>query len=338
MYLIRTLFFDYHVSTFPWKMSFNPSTDSSIQFSLKEEKMMKKTLRKMTSFVLAAVLVLFSLPSSAFAVKLMQPSVTYQTHVQDNGWMPQVADGQTSGTTGLSLRVEAIKIDLNNAPADANIKYSVHVQNNGWMNTVMNDAAAGTTARSLRMEAIRITLENMAGYTVEYRVHVQDIGWMDWVSNGQTAGTTARSLRLEAIQIRLVPAAVSSVTSADVALSAGSVIFGYTFTAESGSVTYAQAQGAPYYLNIDESTVTLTDGTNTSVAYLKDLGISDSGTVEYADLAVVQSMFPNLIFIPSQIQLHLVGATDVNFGMDEWTKDVTVTLTADEINLLVPVR
>jgi len=298
---------------------------------------MKKTLRKMTSIVLASFLVLLSLPSSTFAVRML-PGVTYLTHVQDNGWMTQVADGQTSGTTGLSLRAEAIRISLINAPTDANIKYSVHVQDIGWMDTVMNDAAVGTTARSLRMEAIRISLENMAGYTVEYRVHVQDIGWMDWVSNGQTAGTTARGLRLEAIEIQLVPAAVSSVTSADVAITAGSVIFGYTFEADSGSVTYAQAQGAPYYLNIDESTVTLTDGTNTSAAYLKDLGISDNGTVEYADSAAVQSMFPNLNFIPSQLQLHLVGATDVNLGMNEWTKDVTVTLDPAEIDLLVPVR
>jgi len=299
---------------------------------------MKKTLRKMTSFVLAGVLVLFSLPSSAFATRLLQPSVTYQTHVQDNGWMTQVADGQTSGTTGLSLRAEAVRISLADVPAEAAIKYSVHVQNTGWMDTVMNGADAGTTARGLRMEAIRITLENMAGYSVEYRVHVQDIGWMDWVSNGQTAGTTARSLRLEALQIRLIPAAVSAVTSADVAITEGSVIFGYTFTAESGSVTYAQAQGAPYYLNIDMSTVTLTDGTNTSSAYLKDLGISDNGTVEYADSAAVQSKFPNLNFMPSELQLHLVGATDVNFGMDSWTKDVTVILDPAEIDLLVPAR
>jgi len=298
---------------------------------------MKMTLRKMTSIVLAAFLVLLSFPSSAFATRMLQPGVTYQTHVQDTGWMPSVIDGQTSGTTGLSLRTEAIKISLLNAPADASIKYSVHVQNTGWMDTVMNGAAAGTTARSLRMEAIRISLENMAGYTVEYRVHVQDIGWMDWVSDGQTAGTTARSLRLEAVQIRLVPAAVSAVTSADVAITEGSVIFGYTFEADSGAVTYAQAKDAPYYLNIDESTVTLTDGTNTSVAYLKDLGISDNGTVEYADRAAVQSKFPDLQFIPSQVLLHLVGATDVNFGINAWTQDVSVTLDPAEINLLVPV-
>jgi uncharacterized protein YjdB len=299
---------------------------------------MKKTLRKMTSIVLAAFVVLLSFQSSAFALKMLQPGITYQTHVQDTGWMTSVIDGQTSGTTGLSLRTEAIKISLLNAPVDANIKYSVHVQNTGWVDPVMNGATAGTTGRSLRMEAIRISLENMAGYTVEYRVHVQDIGWMDWVSNGQTAGTTGRSLRLEAIQIRLVPATVSAVSSADVAISKGSVIFGYTFAAESGAVTYAQAKGAPYYLNIDESTVTLTDGTNTSTAYLKDLGIADNGTVEYADLTAIQSKFPDLLFIPSQVILHLVGATDVNFGINAWTKDVTVTLDPAEIDLIVPSR
>ena len=130
--------------------------------------------------------------------------------------------------------------------------------------------------------------------------------------------------------------AVSAITDSDLAITAGSVIFGYTFAGSSGSVTYEQAQSAPYYLNTAASTVTITDGTNSAFAYLKDLGIGDDGTVEYADLSVVQSKFDDLDFIPTQIQIHLVGATSVNSGADAWNKDVTVDLTGDEIALLTP--
>lgn len=130
---------------------------------------------------------------------------------------------------------------------------------------------------------------------------------------------------------------VSEITYADVAITSGSVIFGYTFTGANGAVTYGGAIAAPYYLNVDESTVTLTDGTNySSVAYVTYLGISDEGTVTYDDLADVQDMFDGLDFVPTQILIHLVGASSVNSGDDEWTIDVTVDLSGEEIALLTP--
>jgi uncharacterized protein YjdB len=39
-------------------------------------------------------------------------SIRYSTHVQGIGWQGWVNDGQTAGTTGRGLRVEAIKIEL----------------------------------------------------------------------------------------------------------------------------------------------------------------------------------------------------------------------------------
>lgn len=129
---------------------------------------------------------------------------------------------------------------------------------------------------------------------------------------------------------------VSALTDADVTITHGSIIFGYTFEAGSDSVTYAGALAAPYYLNKNTSTVTLTDGTNTAFAYLADLGISDSGTVTYEDVTQIQSVFEGLDFIPSQILLHLTGATEINAGANSWTKDITVNLDQAEINLLKP--
>lgn len=132
------------------------------------------------------------------------------------------------------------------------------------------------------------------------------------------------------------PSTVKDITNADVTLTSGSIIFGYTFSGEAGSVTYGQSIAAPYYLNSNASTVTLANSTRSAVATLSSLGISNEGTVSYANRAAVQSKFAGLDFIPTQIVLHLTGATSVNSGANAWTKDVTVILEGTEISLLTP--
>ena len=52
--------------------------------------------------------------------------------------MDFVADGAMSGTEGQAKRLEAIKIDLQNAPYSGDITYSTHVQDYGWLNSVSN--------------------------------------------------------------------------------------------------------------------------------------------------------------------------------------------------------
>ena len=46
-----------------------------------------------------------------------KPSVVYNAHVQNIGWQSEVADGADAGTTGKSLRMEAVKIRLNSSIA-----------------------------------------------------------------------------------------------------------------------------------------------------------------------------------------------------------------------------
>jgi uncharacterized protein YjdB len=130
---------------------------------------------------------------------------------------------------------------------------------------------------------------------------------------------------------------VSEITYADVAITSGSVIFGYTFKDGNVPVTYEKAKDAPYYLNEDESTVTLMNGEDLSVeASVYDLDIQDNGTVEYQDFEEILLDFAGLDFVPTQIQIYLVGASSVNSGHDRWTKEVTVDLTDAEIALFTP--
>ena len=132
--------------------------------------------------------------------------IKYQTHVQNIGWQGEKADGEMSGTTGQSLRLEAIKIQLSSS-IDGGIVYKTHVQDYGWQNFVANGQASGTSGQAKRLEAIQMQLTGNAKnqYDLYYRVHAQNFGWLGWAKNGESAGTAGYSYRLEGIQIVLVP-------------------------------------------------------------------------------------------------------------------------------------
>lgn len=136
------------------------------------------------------------------------PSVNYCTHVQNVGWQNHVKDGEVSGTSGMSLRLEGIKIKLVDWPKEqGTIQYKTHIQNLGWENEwKSDDGMSGTQGQSKRLEAIQIKLtgEIANQYDVYYQVHAQNMGWLGWAKNGEAAGTAGYSLRLEAIKIKLV--------------------------------------------------------------------------------------------------------------------------------------
>ena len=136
-----------------------------------------------------------------------QKYVLYSTHVQNIGWQEATNDGKMSGTSGRSLRLEAIQIRLDNQKYTGNIEYKTHIQNIGWESSYRkNGQLSGTRGRSLRLEAIQIRLTGKMAtkYDIYYRVHCQEFGWMGWAKNGQSAGSAGYSYRLEGIQILLV--------------------------------------------------------------------------------------------------------------------------------------
>lgn len=160
-------------------------------------------------------------PTVTEAPKEYNPTVSYETHVQNIGWQGAQSNGAVAGTTGQSLRLEAIKINLNNDGADLGIQYRTHIQNIGWESGWHNSGEiSGTTGQSLRLEAVQMKLTGSAAsdYDLYFRVHAQNIGWMAWAKasggNAATAGTSGASLRLEAIQIVIVKAG-SAAPSAD---------------------------------------------------------------------------------------------------------------------------
>jgi uncharacterized protein YjdB len=139
------------------------------------------------------------------------PLVKYNTHVENIGWQDQSMDGGMAGTTGQSLRLEGIHVDLSDqlkSLYSGSIQYKTHVQDYGWeTNWKANGAMSGTSGQAKRLEAIQIKLTGVMGqkYDVYYRVHCENFGWMGWAKNGESSGSAGFSYRLEGIQIVLVP-------------------------------------------------------------------------------------------------------------------------------------
>lgn len=143
---------------------------------------------------------------AAMGESAANPTLRYETHVQNVGWQEWVSGGEVAGTTGQALRVEALNIVLSGGPYSGGIKYSAHVQNIGWQGYMFDGDTAGTSGEAKRVEAIMIELTGAVAdhYDVYYHAHVQNYGWLDWASNGGVAGSTGLGLRVEAIQIQLV--------------------------------------------------------------------------------------------------------------------------------------
>ena len=67
-------------------------------------------------------------------------------------------DGDQSGTTGQSKRLEAIRIKLASKPVSGSFQYRTHVQKIGWQGWKKASDMSGTSGRALRLEAIQIKL------------------------------------------------------------------------------------------------------------------------------------------------------------------------------------
>ena len=85
--------------------------------------------------------------------------IQYKSHVQDVGWQTSVSNNALSGTTGKSLRVEAIQIDLTgNLKSQYDIYYRSQIQDRGWLGWAKNGESSGTQGLSLRLESIQVKL------------------------------------------------------------------------------------------------------------------------------------------------------------------------------------
>lgn len=138
----------------------------------------------------------------------------YRAHVADLGWLDSVRDGQTAGTTGQALRLEALKIT---PPDGVELTVLAHVSNKGWVSyegirrgessgegSSENDPIIGTVGQALQMEALQVIPTEMPkGWQLRYRVHVEDYGWTGWVYAPFATGSVGMGKAIEAVQFVL---------------------------------------------------------------------------------------------------------------------------------------
>ena len=152
------------------------------------------------------------------SVSDMSYTVSYSMHVQDIGWLQDVADGTAAGTAGSGKRAEAViihiltekngAIETDDSAFEDNslsITYRAHVQDIGWQDWVSEGSMSGTTGQSKRMEALEIQLTGTLAqdYDVYYRAYVNTFGWMSWAKNGETSGSTGFGKAIESLEILL---------------------------------------------------------------------------------------------------------------------------------------
>ena len=142
-------------------------------------------------------------------------SVDYRAHVADIGWQSTVSDGETAGTTGRGLAMEALRVSLSNQKISGSVEVRVHVSDIGWQD--WTSGTAGTTGQAKAMEAvqIRLTGELADRYDVWYRVHSAEFGWLGWAKDGESAGSQGYGRAAQAVQVELVEKGGSAPGSTD---------------------------------------------------------------------------------------------------------------------------
>lgn len=132
--------------------------------------------------------------------------VKYHAHVQNLGDLPKVRDGQTAGTEGNNIQLEAVILD--GLPKGWEIEAQAHIQSKGWRKFAgIKDGVTclvGTKGEKLRLEALgfRVT-KRPAGDNrkLYFQVHQAAYGWKAKTPEGYFSGSDGEQMQLEAVRI-----------------------------------------------------------------------------------------------------------------------------------------
>lgn len=161
-------------------------------------------MRKLIATLIGFLLLVLSMPSASAETKLRP---TGKGYVQSLGWVSSTSNG-IIGTTGRSLRLEAVTLD------PAPIRYQVYIRGKGWSNWINaldnENEYAGIIGKGATIEGVRMVLDDYwvrGGAKLYVRAHMQDYGWLDYVDStsnpGVYAGKIGKNKRLEAIKIKV---------------------------------------------------------------------------------------------------------------------------------------
>jgi uncharacterized protein YjdB len=135
-----------------------------------------------------------------------QQAVQVSAYLRPSGWRTAVTGGSTAGLTSTSHRLNAVRLNLVDAPYSGGVQVSAKVEGDGWRPYVSTDRVAGTYHRTNRTAAyrMRLTGEMAEQYDIYYRVHVAGTGWLGWARNNGAAGTESYAHRNTAVQVVLM--------------------------------------------------------------------------------------------------------------------------------------
>jgi len=125
-------------------------------------------------------------------------SVLCQAYAEGIGWLPEVYDGQTCGTTPgrgttVGRHVEAIRFRLADAGAGMHVLYRCNIGT--WTPWVADGTSCGGTGLSQPVTAIQLQFSDAPLSDVTYRAQSQDaFGWQPWVDEGVASGTPGGNL------------------------------------------------------------------------------------------------------------------------------------------------
>ncbi|SJZ56181.1 Matrixin [Pilibacter termitis] len=163
-------------------------------------------LKRVVVWVCVIISVILVEYVNALSPKPTQPVLVAQVHGQNYGWANKDRGGTvTVGTTGKSLRLEAIRVWVEGR--GIGVVYQTHLAGIGWVTATGDGKMSGTTGQGRRLEAIAFNFTGShagSAYDIQYRAHVAGIGWQGWRSGGEVAGTTGKSRAIEALQIRVI--------------------------------------------------------------------------------------------------------------------------------------
>ena len=248
--------------------------------------------------------------------------IQYQAHIQNIGWQEWKKDGETLGTEGQALRVEAVKLKLFNIPEGVNIKYRAHIQDIGWQEWKKDGEISGTIGQSKRVEALQVKIEGLNEYVIEYKSHVQNIGWQQWASSGMISGTVNQCLRIEAMQFRIVKLDNTVVPSVKYSSHVGNIgwteyVSQETISGQEGSSNIIEALKVKLE-NIDS---------NTKIKY--QLHVSDIGWMNYVQNNEIGGTTGRSLGIEAiRIKLENLNGYSIEYrtyvngkGWQDWVRD-----------------
>ena len=139
------------------------------------------------------------------SITITKPSIYYQAHISENGWLDYVGDSEIAGDIEKSYVLEAFKIGIDNI-SDYQLNVKIYDKVNGWINydNVKGDTIIGSTGKSLSLQAINVILNNNDGYKLQYRTYLSNQGWSDWTNQGSVSGVTSGNNEIKAIMFRII--------------------------------------------------------------------------------------------------------------------------------------